>query len=68
MNYSFQPTAIISDVKLSFPDPLLYAAADGPYGALGMSSPRSVTAVDINGDGWLDIFMQPSYFSYAPTI
>jgi hypothetical protein len=68
MNYSILTTALISQINVSFPAPLLYPTGESPYGASGISTPRPRTPVDLNSDGWLDLFIQPSYFAYGPSL
>lgn len=66
MNYSVQKTALISDIKINLASPINFPSSESPYGAMGNSDRRALTSVDINGDGWLDLFLHPSYFAYAP--
>jgi hypothetical protein len=64
----YRSTSKTSDIHINLPAPADYPAGESPYGAIAASDLRSVSAVDVNGDGYLDIFMHPSYFNYGPAL
>jgi hypothetical protein len=64
----FRATATLSDIPITLPPPVDYPASENPYGASGTADLRAATPVDLNGDGYLDIFLHPSYFNYGPAM
>ena len=64
MQLTIQPVSISSDVTVQLPTPTNYSGGNSwnPF----MMDVRAMTAVDLNRDGYRDIFLHPSYISYGP--
>ncbi|TFV95243.1 VCBS repeat-containing protein, partial [Oxalobacteraceae bacterium OM1] len=65
MQLQLQPTSTTSHLTVSIAPP-----DNGPSGLIRpvTGDPRSIQAADMNGDGYLDIFIAPSYYNQSPAL
>ncbi|MFC7652255.1 FG-GAP repeat domain-containing protein [Pseudoduganella danionis] len=68
MKFNVSSTAVRSTIPYALPLPINQPANSGLYAAMGSSDIRSYTVADLNNDGFLDIFLHPSYFNYGPAL
>lgn len=59
MPYSISTTSVISDIHVTIP---AYSNNSSAWSVF-QNDARSITTVDLNNDGYLDIFVHPSYFT-----
>lgn len=66
MRVAIKSAAVTSNVAVSFAAPVNYTG--GPNWDPFQFDIRSIATVDLNGDGFLDIFVHPSYAVYGPVL
>jgi len=62
MHIELRKDSVLSDIKISVPPPVNYDG--GPFWDPFSFGIRSIQTVDLNGDGYRDIFISPSYARY----
>jgi hypothetical protein len=67
--FNIKAGALTSEVAVDVPRPVGYPSTGSPFGAIAFAGDRrAVTVVDLNDDGFLDIFLHPSYYQYGPVL